>query len=301
MKKILKYSFLFKTFLRFISIIFLFLNLTGCISKINSYQSSGIGYSTIWNVENYPPREVIENSNFLKNHNAYMKNMPNDCNTSGNFLALKLLSFDEYENSYSSSAVSIIFDKKIYFITNRHSVHGKSGYFLIDWKGNYSEATLEFKYSNIFTNFSDEDTVKGNSLVDVAILKPVKKGILKAVPKNLIKDNNFSVKVFSMGFPDGKPSISVAHAYFDPKFLVIYDENISYSLPGSSGGGVYDCQTGSMVGLTFSTPYLPLGINLKTGDTKLVYKSDQLKNLSLISNYSMHSKLIEHTILQADK
>ena len=94
MNNTLKYSFLSKKFLRFFSMLVLFLNLTGCISKFNSYQSSGIGYSTIWNVENYPPREVIENSNYLKNHNTYMKNMPNDCNTSGNFLALKLLSFE---------------------------------------------------------------------------------------------------------------------------------------------------------------------------------------------------------------
>jgi len=273
-----------------------FIILPSCISTVDIFPSNGVGYSSIWNIENYPPRVVIQDAKNIKKHKIKIKNFPLKCGNFKEFLAFKLLSFDEFGNSYSSSAVSVNLNNENLFITNKHSVHGRHGFFLIDSRGNYSEAKLKFKHSNIFNNYKNEDIIDENIAIDLAVLTPIGKNQLNFVSKPLYEKSNFSGKVISMGFPGGNPLISIAYAYSNPNYLVIYDENPFYSIEGSSGGGVYDCITGKLVGLTFSTPSIPQGINPKTGEKVKIYGKEQLKHFSLIAHYSIHSEIIKNTI-----
>ncbi len=256
----------------------------------------------LWDIGAYPPSEVLENSGGTPALRDAQATAARSCAALGDSAALKLISYDDFGDfAATGSAVALRWRGKTVYLTNRHKTDGRGGFFLTNDRGNWVEARVAKASGNIFDAARRQDDLAKGVAVDLALLEPVSPGKLAVEPRPLYAGKTYRGPVAAMGYPEGGYRWTMAEAFSGKDYLVVYGEAPFYSQSGASGGGVYACDTGDLVGLTFSTPFLPFVVNPKTRKFHQVKKVKDLKHGRLVAQYAIHAFQIEAFLREAAK
>jgi hypothetical protein len=275
--------------------------LGACIVDRENFTNFGMySRSGLWNISDYPPPEVRNSTAVSPSLLKQQESATNSCSVLRNVRALKIIAYDNFGEFVSTgSAVALNWNGKTVYVTNRHITNGRAGFFLIDASGNWTETRVINSEGNIFSSDHQKDSLKNMAAIDLALLAPENPDTLSIKSSSILDTGSYNGPVGAMGFPSGTYGWTIAESFSEKNYLVVYNEEPFYSQSGTSGGGVYSCETGNLVGLTFSTPFLPFVVDLKTNKFKQVKVLEDLKDGELVAQYAIHASQIRTFLLNS--